>query len=89
MSEASWVRSEKPAGRTAQKAKVLRGQECSIEGKIPGEYQPTRGGREARQKQDEEDRRRFREMFEEIGVSAYSIIDDETGFWIVLKKRAR
>ncbi|MFZ7110472.1 MAG: class I SAM-dependent methyltransferase [Desulfatiglandales bacterium] len=42
----------------------------------------------AKKKADENDLQRFREMFEEIGVGAYRIIDDETGFWIVLKKRA-
>ena len=40
----------------------------------------------AKKKADEEDRRRFREMFKDIGVNAYRIIDDETGFWIVLLK---
>ncbi len=35
---------------------------------------------------DEEDRRRFAEMFLELDVSAYRMIDDETGFWIVLIK---
>ena len=41
----------------------------------------------AKKKADEEDRRRFREMFKEIGVDAYRIIDDETGFWIIISKR--
>ena len=41
----------------------------------------------AKKKAGDEDHRRFGDMFEEIGVGAYRIIDDETGFWIVLFKR--
>ena len=32
--------------------------------------------------------RRFQELFMELGCSTYQIIDDETGFWIVLSKPA-
>ena len=40
----------------------------------------------AKKKAEEDDIRRFGEMFEEIGCPEYQIIDNETGFWIVLSK---
>jgi len=42
----------------------------------------------ARKKTGEDGIRRFTEMFREIGCSSHQIIDDETGFWIVLSKLA-
>lgn len=42
----------------------------------------------AKKKANEDDIRRFVEMIEEIGCRFYRIIDDETGFWIVLSKPA-
>ncbi len=41
----------------------------------------------AKKKAGADDRRRFQEMFEEIGVETHRIIDDETGFWIIISKR--
>jgi ubiquinone/menaquinone biosynthesis C-methylase UbiE len=40
----------------------------------------------ARKKTDEEGVQRFEQMFQKIGCQTYRIIDDETGFWIVLFK---
>lgn len=40
----------------------------------------------AKKKSDEDGIRRFEKMFTELGCSNYKIIDDETGFWIVLLK---
>ncbi len=43
----------------------------------------------AKKKANEEDIRRFVELTEEIGCRFCQIIDDETGFWIVLSKPAK
>lgn len=40
----------------------------------------------AKKKADAGHIQRFQEMFEEIGCLSYRIIDDETGFWVVLSK---
>lgn len=40
----------------------------------------------AKKKSDDEGVERFKKMFLELGCSTYKIIDDETGFWIVLFK---
>jgi len=40
----------------------------------------------AKKKADAEDVKRFGEMFERLGCSSYRIVNDETGFWIVLVK---
>jgi ubiquinone/menaquinone biosynthesis C-methylase UbiE len=42
-----------------------------------------------KKKAKEDDIRRFAEMIQEIGCNSHQIIDDETGFWIVLSKSAR
>jgi ubiquinone/menaquinone biosynthesis C-methylase UbiE len=42
----------------------------------------------ARKKAGAEDTKRFERMFEEIGVHSYRIIDDDTGFWVVLSKES-
>lgn len=40
----------------------------------------------AKKKTGEDGIQRFNRMFEELGCRTYQIIDDETGFWIVLSK---
>ena len=40
----------------------------------------------AKKKSDDDGIKRFEKMFTALGCSNYKIIDDETGFWIVLKK---
>lgn len=40
----------------------------------------------AKKKAKGDDIKRFGDMFEELGCTTYRIIDDETGFWIVLSK---
>lgn len=40
----------------------------------------------AKKKSKEDDIQRFGDMFEALGCTTYRIIDDETGFWIVLTK---
>ena len=42
----------------------------------------------ANKKTDDDGIKRFQEMFLELNCSTYQIIDDETGFWIVLTKPA-
>ena len=42
----------------------------------------------AKKKTDGEGHRRFEQMFSELGCPSYRIIDDDTGFWIVLFKTA-
>ena len=42
----------------------------------------------AKKKSDADDLKRFEEMFAAIGCSTFRIINDETGFWIVLSKTA-
>ena len=40
----------------------------------------------AKKKANDDDIRRFGEMFRELGCQSYQIIDDDTGFWVVLSK---
>ena len=40
----------------------------------------------AKKKAGDDDIRRFGEMFSELGCQSYQIIDDDTGFWVVLFK---
>ena len=39
-----------------------------------------------KEKKNEEGIRRFEKMFIELGLDAYRIINDETGFWIMILK---
>ena len=43
----------------------------------------------AKKKSDADDLKRFEETFAAIGCSTFRIINDETGFWIVLSKPER
>jgi len=42
----------------------------------------------AKKKSGDDGIRRFERMFDELNCSDYQIIDDDTGFWIVLSKKA-
>lgn len=42
----------------------------------------------AKKKADADSHRRFADLFREIGCPAFKIIDDDTGFWVVLTKTA-
>ncbi|BBO90338.1 class I SAM-dependent methyltransferase [Desulfosarcina ovata] len=42
----------------------------------------------AKKKAGADSHRRFTEMFREIGCTEFKIIDDETGFWVVVSKTA-